>query len=146
MPAWYMDWLWSLPLLFVTVLFHVFFLLLIRNKVVHFLEHGARHRQLSLVFAMGITVLLITVLHAGEATAWGVVYLWLGALPDAKTAMLYSLSAMTASASIELDPHWKLMGAVESINGVVLFGFTTAVLFSIVEHISGITDRQRQGE
>ncbi len=55
---------------------------------------------------MGVTVLLVTALHAVEAGAWGVVYLWLGALPEAKSAMLYSLSVMTTygHASCTLSP------------------------------------------
>jgi hypothetical protein len=50
----------------------------------------AEHRSFRVVLAlvMGVSVLLVTVLHAVEAAAWGLVYLWLGALPDAKSAML----------------------------------------------------------
>ena len=111
------------------------------------LEHAGRRLRLRfiVVFGMGITVLLVTALHGLEAAAWGVVYLWLGALPDAKSAMLYSLSAMTTygHAGLYLEPHWQMMGAIEALNGVVLFGLTTAVLFSIVENVSGISGRRR---
>jgi len=44
---------------------------------------------------MGVAVLLTTALHAVESAAWAGAYRVLGALPDSKLAMLYSLSAMT---------------------------------------------------
>src|SRR5690242_19962651 len=100
--------MWGLPLLLVTVPFHVFGLLMIRDKAVGVLERAARRGEFRVVFALTATVLLITVLHAIEAAAWGSIYLWLGALPDAKLAMLYSLGAMTAygHANLYLEPHW----------------------------------------
>ncbi len=47
--------------------------------------------------------------------------------------MLYSLSAMTSygHANIYLEPDWQLMGALEALNGMMLFGLTTAFLFSV---------------
>jgi hypothetical protein len=62
--------------------------------------------------------------------------------------MLYSLSAMTTfgHANLYLEPCWQLMGVIEALSGVVLFGLTTAVLFSIVESVPGIAGRRRRGE
>ena len=143
---WYQSWLWSLPLVLVTVVLHVLGLGTIREKGVVMLERMAEDRSLSVVFAfvMGVTVLLVTVLHAFEAATWGLVYVWLGALPGTKAAMLYSLRAMTTygHASLYLEPHWQMMGAIESLNGVVLFGVTTATLFSIVESVSRVAGRR----
>jgi hypothetical protein len=133
-----------------TVVIHVLGLVLIRDRVVDRLARAAGRRQFSFVFAfvMGSTVLLVTALHTIEAAAWGTAHLVLGALPDASSAMLYSLSAMTTygHASIYLETHWQLMGAVEALNGVVLFGLTTAMLFSIIESITRTGGRRRQHE
>ena len=139
LPQWYESWLWSLPLVLATVILHVLGIATIREKVVVLLERIAEHRSFRAVFAliMGVTVLLVTALHTIEAAAWGVVYLWLGALSDAKTAMLYSLGAMTTDghASLYLEPHWQMMGTIEALNGIVLFGVTTATLFSVIESV-----------
>jgi hypothetical protein len=98
------------------------------------------------VFAlmMGCIVLLVTVLHAIDAAVWAVAYLLLGALPDWHSGMLYSLGAMTTfgSASVNLEAQWQMMGVVESLNGVILFGFTVATLFSINERIPAGTDKK----
>ena len=77
---------------------------------------------------IGCTVVLVTVLHAIVAAVWGIAYLSLCAVPDSHSAMLYSLGAMTTYGipSVNLEPQWQLMGVVESLNGVILFGFTVA--------------------
>jgi ion channel len=70
-----------------------------------------------------------------EAGAWAVAYVALGARPDFASAMLYSLSAMTTfgHAEIFLATHWRLMGALEALNGMMLFGLTTAFLFAVIQ-------------
>jgi hypothetical protein len=59
----------------------------------------------------------------------------LKATPDARDAVLYSLSSITAfgHAALYLDKRWQLLGAMEAMNGVILFGLTTAFLFSAVQ-------------
>ncbi len=53
-----------------------------------------------------------------------------------------SLSAITAygHAGIYLRPQWQLMGALEALNGLILFGLTTAFLFTVISR-SGRTSR-----
>ena len=48
--------------------------------------------------------------------------------------MLYSLGAMTTygHATIYLDPHWQMLGALEALNGAILIGLTTAFLYSMI--------------
>ena len=48
---------------------------------------------------IGCTVVLVTVLHAIDAAVWGIAYLLLRAVPDSHSAMLYSLGAMTRTAT-----------------------------------------------
>jgi osmotically-inducible protein OsmY len=137
--AWTTNWAWGLPLLVLSTVIHVLGLGLISEKVVRTLERMMDRRRFTAMFAaaMSVTVLLATVLHAVEAALWAVAYLLLGALPDARSAMLYSLSALTSygHASIFLAPNWQLMGAVEALNGMLLFGLTTAFLFAMIQRV-----------
>ncbi len=68
---------------------------------------------------------------------WAAAYRLLGASTDNKSAMLYSLNALTSYGHEELHlaPHWKLMGALEALNGWILFGLTTAFLFTVVQAV-----------
>jgi len=85
---------------------------------------------------VGFTSALVTVLHGIEAAAWAGAYLFLGALPDSRAAMLYSLGAMTTygHANEYLEDRWRLMGTLEALNGMLLFGLTTAFLFATIQH------------
>ena len=119
-----------------TVLAHAFGLILIRDGVVLRLSRalGARRSGVALAAIIATAVLMLTFLHGVEAGAWAVAYVALGARPDFPSAMLYSLSAMTTygHANIYLAEHWRLMGALEALNGMMLFGLMTAFLFTVL--------------
>jgi hypothetical protein len=74
-------------------------------------------------------------LHAIEGLVWAAAYRLLGASADYKSAMLYSLNALTSygHADLHLAPHWQMMGALEALNGWILFGLTTAFLFTVIQ-------------
>ena len=137
--AWSNNWAWGLPLIVLTVLVHALALVEIQERVVLQLPLVLHALRSSIVLAvlMVVTVLLLTVLHAVEASAWAGAYVALGARPDLASAMLYSLSAMTSygHANVFLAKHWQLMGAIEALNGMMLFGLSTAFLFAVLrEH------------
>ena len=147
--TWTGDWAWSLPLIVLTVVIHVCGLAIIGESVVKSLGESVDRRGFMLKFAlvMGGTSLLATVLHGIEGAIWAAAYLFLGALPDARTAMLYSISAMTSygHANLYLKDRWQLMGALEALNGMLLFGLTTAFLFAMIQRAwpLGSTHRER---
>jgi hypothetical protein len=137
--AWSNNWAWGLPLIILTVLVHALALVEIRDRIVLQLPVALHARRSSVVLAaqMIVTVLLLTLLHGVEASAWAGAYVALRALPDTASAMLYSLGAMTTygHADIFLAKHWRLMGAIEALNGMMLFGLSTAFLFAVLrEH------------
>jgi MFS superfamily sulfate permease-like transporter len=96
--AWYPSWLWSLPLIVLTVVIHVVGLSLINEKVVRPLSGIAQRRQFTagFVIIMAVVAWLVTLLHAIEGFVWAFAYERLGALPNTTAAVLYSFSAMTA--------------------------------------------------
>ena len=138
-PAWTADWAWGLPLIVVTVVMHVFGLGLISQKAALAINRNLDRRYPTVAFMVivGATTLLATCLHAAEAGVWAAAYRLLGALPDNSSSMLYSLNAMTSygHTSLELAGHWHLMGALEALNGWLLFGLTAAFLFAVIEKV-----------
>jgi hypothetical protein len=136
---WNGNWAWSLPLIVVNTMYHVTGMAFINNRAV-LASHLLKTKRNSLfVFAlvMGVTTLLAILLHSVEAAIWATVYWALGALPDGKSAMLYSLGAMTTYGHepFYLAEHWRLMGALEALNGMILFGLTTAFLYATILQI-----------
>jgi len=90
--AWDGNWAWSLPLIIITVIFHVIGLVLINERVIRSRRFLASGRRFLLAFPMilGAATLVAILLHAAEAAIWAFVYQSLGALPDGKSSMLYS--------------------------------------------------------
>jgi hypothetical protein len=136
---WRSDWLWSLPLIVVTIVFHSYALGLLSQGWLYLLEHRKHKRMprtLS-VFVVGGSSLCATCLHGFEAAMWAVAYCLLGALGDRKDAMLYSISVMTTvgGSNLRLGPSWELMGSLEALNGWILFGLTAAFLFAIIQKV-----------
>ncbi|MEZ5906033.1 MAG: hypothetical protein R3C69_13370 [Geminicoccaceae bacterium] len=145
---WVADWLWSLPLIAFCVAIHVVGLALINDRVVRFLHKAIDDRHFVRLFAVviGAVALLATALHGVEASLWALAYWLLDALPDFRSAMLYSLSAMTTygHSNISLEPQWQFMGALESLCGMLLFGLTTAFLFAAIQKVWPLGSRDRR--
>jgi hypothetical protein len=62
-----------------------------------------------------------------------VAYLWLGALDSPLNALLFSVDSMSTrgASGLTLQRHWQLMGALEAVNGMLVFGVSTAYLFTL---------------
>ena len=131
---WVSDWEYGLPLAVATMVFHVAAFMLITRALV---PEVAAHRKGPFRFIVGVGLLAVAaaMLHGMEGLAWAQLYVWLGALPDFRTAVLYSLGAMTSygHADIYLEPRWMLLGTIEAINGLILFGLTTAFFFAAIQ-------------
>ncbi|HKM67914.1 MAG TPA: hypothetical protein VJX70_12170 [Candidatus Acidoferrum sp.] len=137
---WSSNWAWSLPLIVATVVIHAFGLGVLYERICLFLKGREKmgfSRGVSAMI-MGFTALYATILHAFETSLWAATFFMLGAAPDRKSAMLYSLGAMTTygHANIHLDLHWQLMGTLEALNGWILFGLTAALLFAVMQKVS----------
>ena len=139
---WGTNWAYGLPLIVLTVLIHVFGLGLIRHRTVRASGGPIRRRHhptAVFMVVMGATTLWVTSLHALEAGIWAIAYRVLGARPDSKSAMLYSLNAMTSyghtGLNLNLGDRWHLLGALEALNGWLLFGLSTAFLFAVMDKV-----------
>ena len=138
--VWDGNWAWSLPLIVVTVIFHVIGLVFINERVIrakHFVTKGRRRFLVAFALILGAATLIAILLHSLEAVIWAGVYEILGALPDGRSALLFSLSAMTTYGHehFDLANHWQLMGALEALNGMILFGLTTAFLYGMIREL-----------
>ncbi len=137
---WVADWGWGVPLIVLTLVFHVFGLLLIRERVDGVRREAVARYGSTVVFTViiGTAALAATLLHGTEGMIWAVAYRLVGALPTNGSAVLYSLSAITSygHTNLILEQRWQLMGALEALNGMLLFGLTTAFLFGVIQKAS----------
>ena len=139
--------MWGLPLIVLTVIIHVLGLGFISQKAIGIYGDIMKHRTTgAFVVVMGATTLLATILHGLEAAIWTVAYCVIGARPDFRSAMFYSLGAITTYGhqNLYLEERWRLMGAIEALNGWLLFGLSTAFLFWFIQEVSPNNRAARQ--
>jgi hypothetical protein len=111
-----------------------------------FVQHNIRvrleSRSLRVARVLAIVILAIVAmalllggLHLIEAALWAAAYLWVGALGSPEAAILYSVDSMAtrgASGSM-VQPHWQMLGALEAADGMLLFGISTAFVFTVMQ-------------
>lgn len=137
--SWSHSWAWGVPLTVATVVVHVLGLVLIRAAFARVFDQPPARRAAHMArfaVAMGVAVLLTTVLHVIEAAVWATAYVLLGAAPSIRAALLYSINAMTAygHAAVFLAPDWQMLGALQALNGLMLFGLSTAFLYGMIQY------------
>jgi hypothetical protein len=135
------NWIWGLLLIALTIAIHTTGVTLM-VAVLHRIRIRLENRSLRLAHVFAIVIatitamgLLLAALHGIEAALWAAAYLWLGALGSPETAILYSVDSMATrgASGIMLQPHWQMMGALEAADGMVLFGISTAFIFTVMQ-------------
>lgn len=101
-----------------------------------------RHRLMAEVqLARAVGVLLL--LHFAEAGAWAGAYRLLDLLPDLETACYFSITSYTTVGygDVVLPVQWRLLGPIEAAVGILMFGWSTAILVAAIQRVYG--DRLR---
>ena len=79
--------------------------------------------------------LILAALHGFESILWASAYWCLGALDSSTDASVYALATMTTFEipGLTLPPRFQMLSALQAVNGVLLFGISTAFLFAVIQ-------------
>jgi ABC-type maltose transport system permease subunit len=138
--TWDASWTWGITLIACTVALHVSCVVLaaLGLRRLRIARTRGKHRLLDTTVGAIIVIVavawLLAVAHAVECTIWAAAYLHLGGVENPADAMLYSIVSLTTrgTSGLVLLHHWLMMGAIESIDGLLLFGISTAFLFHVM--------------
>jgi hypothetical protein len=99
--------------------------------------HETWMREGGAIFSVVLGLMLI---HAVEVWLYAGAYLLIGALNDLETAVYFSTASFTTIGygDVVLDRQWRLIGAIEGANGLLLFGWSTAFLFSVISRMRAL--------
>jgi hypothetical protein len=92
--------------------------------------------------AVMMIVLLITALaHLTQIALWSMIYLICGEMPTLEKAFYFSAQNYTSLGYGDIIPseRWRLLGPLEAMNGLLLFGLSTAAMFAVLSRL--ITNR-----
>ena len=134
------NWTWGLSLIALTIIIHatgIASMAILARRIRDGLQsEGARWHALTITIGLiGAVGLLLAVLHGIEAGIWATVCWWLGALRSPGEALLYSVDSITTrgASGLMLDRSWRMMGALEAADGMLLFGISTAFIFGLMQ-------------
>jgi hypothetical protein len=107
--------------------------------IVHIVVRLIRSGYTGLGFWKNVAVMMIVTLvtaaaHLVQIALWAVALLLTGEVSTFETAFYFSAENYTALGygDIVLSERWRLLGPLEAINGLLLFGLSTAVMFAIM--------------
>ena len=134
------SWSLGLVLIVLTIAIHTTAVVLMAFGLESKIRPGPpmidRRRAVPIVIArIGAVAVALAALHGLEGVLWALAYWWLGALDSFTQASTYALATLTTFEipGLTLPPRFQMISALQAVNGVLLFGITTAFLFAVIE-------------
>ncbi len=128
----------SALMVLLTVLIHgIGILALARFLRIEAREEAEEHIHPMSLRGISVTLSLVLglfVLHGIEIWVYAFVYLWLDVLPTLSDAVYFSTItyATTGYDDDGLVEAWRMVAAIEGVNGIILLGWSTAFFVTVV--------------
>jgi ion channel len=92
------------------------------------------NHSLLLIGVMIATVSVLMAAHATEVVVWSAAYLMVAAVPPGNSLVYFAFVNYTTLGYGDITPvkDWQLLGPMTAMNGVLLFGWSTAVIFEVL--------------
>jgi hypothetical protein len=107
-------------------------------------ERPTSRQWLRLVGVMIATVSVLMAAHIVEVAVWSSTYRMVGAAPAGTNFFYFAFVNYTTLGYGDVTPieRWQLLGPMTAMNGVLLFGWSTAVIFAVLRKtmVTGGTD------
>jgi hypothetical protein len=89
---------------------------------------------LRLVAVMIAAVSVLMAAHLSEIAIWSLAYALVGAAPQGTDHLYFAFVNYTTLGYGDVVPveRWRLLGPMTAMNGVLLFGWSTAVIFQVL--------------
>jgi voltage-gated potassium channel Kch len=93
--------------------------------------------RLTRVLVVGALVLIMFLASVVEAGLWAATYLAVGAISGLEKALYFSTVTYTTLGygDVVMEESWQLLSAFEAANGIIMFGWTTALIFALVQRV-----------
>ncbi len=92
------------------------------------------HPSLTLIAVMVPTVSVLMMTHILEVFVWALAYLIFGVAPDGADRVYFAFVNFATLGYGDIVPleRWRLLGPITAMNGALLFGWSTAVMFEVL--------------
>ena len=132
----------GIPVMLVCLLFQAIFVGICLRRYVRFRQdHEVFGRSLQQIALLALVMLLAMFGNLLQMAAWAGLFVLLGEFADFATALYHSAVnfATLGYGDIVMSERWRLLGALEAANGILMFGVSTAMM------TAALTDLIRHG-
>ncbi|PCI35211.1 MAG: hypothetical protein COB60_03770 [Flavobacteriaceae bacterium] len=118
--------------------------LLVRRTNHHFLFENRSISNINIAKILTFSFLFITMMHFLHTFMWAICYYVNPAtrvdFQSFSEALYFSLVTFTTLGygDITLSSEWRLLSGIEAINGIMLIGWSTAMMYSIIQRINNV--------
>jgi hypothetical protein len=112
------------------------------GATVSFVRYQIRKGLVGTSFLIDFAIVVLVVIfafsaHLSEIALWAGLFLICGEFGDFGVAFYHSAVNYTTLGygDIILTPSWRLLGPLEAANGVLLFGVSAAIVFTVIQHL-----------
>ena len=97
-------------------------------------DRSTSRPTLRLIAVMIAAVSVLMVAHLSEVLVWSLVYKIISVAPPGTDVMYFAFVNYTTLGYGDVTPldRWRLFGPMTAMNGVLLFGWSTAVIFELL--------------
>ena len=98
---------------------------------------GAAWPSIRLILVMMATVAILMMAHVVEIGFWALCYDTLNVIQDRSQSFYFAFVNYTTLGYGDILPvsRWRLLGPVAAMNGILLFGWSTAVIYDILRTV-----------
>ncbi|MEE4173204.1 MAG: potassium channel family protein [Xanthomonadales bacterium] len=84
--------------------------------------------------SLAVILLFLFLGHLFQFATWAGLFVWLGEFSDFGTAFYHSTVNFTSLGygDIVMSEEWRLLGALEAANGVLMFGITAGLVLAVM--------------
>lgn len=93
--------------------------------------------HLTRVFKVGMVILIMYLVAIIEVLIWGAAYLTFDAIEGLENAIYLSAVTFTTLGygDVVLEGNKRILSSLEAINGIIMFGWSTAIVIAAVQRV-----------
>ena len=97
-------------------------------------ESATSRQSLRLIAVMITTVSVLMAAHLAQVLVWSLAYAIVSVAPPGTDLIYFAFVNYTTLGYGDVTPveRWRLLGPMTAMNGVLLFGWSTAVIFEVL--------------
>jgi Ion channel len=118
----------------VTIVIHAVTMVAIIHAGRRFVAGGYAWPVARVVIVMVVTVVILMLAHVAEIVIWSLAYAAVDVAPAGTDLLYFAFVNYTTLGYGDVVPldRWRLIGPITALNGVLMIGWSTAVIFEVL--------------